>query len=511
MRMVSERTWRRAATLGAAFLTATGRTAPADDRVEPDGTEIVVTAPRGGADAAAKPATVFTAPGGVRSDARNTPEALRGLPSVMIQKTGNGQGSPYLRGFTGFRTLMLVDGVRLNNSVFRDGPNQYWCTVDPLAVGAYDVVLGPASVEWGSDAIGGAVNARPAELPPVGDDGWAPRLYARGGTADESLVLRAQSAGRSADGWGAAGGVSAKHFGDLRGGRSVGRQEKTGYDEQAADLLAEYRPAANARVTLGHQSVRQEDVWRTHRTIYGLDWKGLKHGDDWRLSYDQDRDLTWVRWRGDALAGGAADNAEVTVSRQSQREDQYRIRADGAPERQGFDVETWGLRLRAEAETVSGTWVYGADYYRDGVDSYARKYRADGALVRREIQGPVADEAAYDLAGVFAADTLRSADGAWEFTPGWRYQYARAEADRVRDPAAGRAISLRDDWSALVGSLRVGRQVAADGRLTVYGGVAQGFRAPNLSDLTRFDAARSDEIETPAPDLDPERFLTCDL
>ena len=60
---------------------------------------------------------------------RTTPELFREVPGVMVQKTAHGQGSPFIRGFTGFRNLFLIDGVRLNNSVFRTGPNQYWNTV----------------------------------------------------------------------------------------------------------------------------------------------------------------------------------------------------------------------------------------------------------------------------------------------------------------------------------------------------------------------------------------------
>jgi hemoglobin/transferrin/lactoferrin receptor protein len=53
---------------------------------------------------------------------------------------------------------LLIDGVRLNNSVFRDGPNQYWTTVDPLGLERAEVVKGPVSVLYGSDAVGGTVN-----------------------------------------------------------------------------------------------------------------------------------------------------------------------------------------------------------------------------------------------------------------------------------------------------------------------------------------------------------------
>ena len=65
---------------------------------------------------------------------RTVPESLQDEPGTMVQKTAHGQGSPYIRGFTSQRNLFMIDGVRLNNSVFREGPNQYWNTVDALGL-----------------------------------------------------------------------------------------------------------------------------------------------------------------------------------------------------------------------------------------------------------------------------------------------------------------------------------------------------------------------------------------
>ena len=284
--------------------------------------EIVVTASRVRQNLQSVPATAhrLEAPAKVvREGVRTTPDMVGGLPSVMVQKTSYGQGSPYLRGFTGFRTLGLVDGIRLNNSVFRDGPNQYWNTVDPLSIARYEAVMGPASVLYGSDAIGGLVNALPLE--PPGDIGWTTRLLYRGATAEESHVGRIQVMGRPDERWGVVGGFSWKTFGDLRGGRDVGRQEHTGYDEWALDGRADYYLKDDARLTLAHQSLRQDDAWRTHRTVYGIDWKGLSRGDDKVHSFDQQRDLTWLKYDA-GLAGRFADRVTVTLSRQAQGEGQ---------------------------------------------------------------------------------------------------------------------------------------------------------------------------------------------
>jgi outer membrane receptor protein involved in Fe transport len=437
---------------------------------------------------------------------RTTPDVFRGLPSVLLQKTSEGQGSPYLRGFTGFRTVMLVDGIRLNNSVFREGPNQYWNTVDPWSIDRYEVVMGPGSVLYGSDAVGGVVNAMSASpMPWSGQAVVEPRMGFRAATADESVQVRLGAAGRVSERLSFSGGLTWKTFGDLEGGKEVGKQKHTGYDETDFDLRVDYILKEEITLTLAHQQVEQEDAWRTHKTIYGIEWEGVEHGSELKRSFDQDRTLTYARLAAAPLTG-PVDAWRLTLSRQEQTEDRYRLRTDDRTDRQGFEVVTWGVSLEMESESDWGDWVYGMEYYRDDVDSYRNKTGADG-VTKTSIQGPVADEASYDLLGLYVQDTISTCDGAIEWTPGLRYTWAGLDADRVEDPVTGEVTSRNDQWDSVSASLRMLAPLGATGGHAVFAGLSQGFRAPNLSDLTRLDSARSSEIETPVEDLDPEKFL----
>ncbi|MBD0259314.1 MAG: TonB-dependent receptor, partial [Cytophagales bacterium] len=89
---------------------------------------------------------------------RSVPEALPGATGVFLQKTNHGGGSPFVRGLTGQQTLLLVDGIRVNNATFRSGPNQYLNTFDPQSLGRIEVLRGAGSVQYGSDALGGVVH-----------------------------------------------------------------------------------------------------------------------------------------------------------------------------------------------------------------------------------------------------------------------------------------------------------------------------------------------------------------
>jgi hemoglobin/transferrin/lactoferrin receptor protein len=315
---------------------------------------------------------------------RTLPEVLSELPGVSVQKTAYGQGSPFIRGFTGFRNVLLIEGIRLNNSVFRDGPNQYWNTVDTYSIGRVEVARGPASVLYGSDAIGGVVNvlydlkARP--------DGFTPRALYRYSSAENSNVVRAE-AGWNGEGLRWIGGYTYKDFGDLEGGSDVGKQPKTGYDENAADVRIEYDLGDSTTLVAGYQYLDQDDAWRTHRTIYGISWEGTAVGTDRKLAFDQQRQLGYLQLRHDGL-GAVADTLHASVSYHQQSEDQHRVRSNLRSDELGFDVYTTGLSAQLEKKWGAVQLVYGADWYHDEVNSYNVQYNVDGSVRTRRAPWP---------------------------------------------------------------------------------------------------------------------------
>jgi hemoglobin/transferrin/lactoferrin receptor protein len=85
-------------------------------------------------------------------------DLLESSGQVYVQKSQLGGGSPIIRGFSTNRLLIAVDGVRFNTAIFRGGNVQNIISIDPFAVARTEVILGPGSVVYGSDAVGGVMN-----------------------------------------------------------------------------------------------------------------------------------------------------------------------------------------------------------------------------------------------------------------------------------------------------------------------------------------------------------------
>lgn len=445
---------------------------------------------------------------------RTVPEALKYEPGIMVQKTGHGQGSPYIRGFTGFRTLFLIDGIRLNNSVWRDGPNNYVGTVDAYSISNMEVVRGPSSVLYGSDAIGGTVNmiSKGNTNTETGFN-LHPSIYYRFADAENSHTGHAEASGNYDDKMGFLVGLSYKDYGDVVGGDPVGLQPKTGYRDMDVNFKGDYALTPDSKLTFAHQHVQLDDAWRSHSTQYARSWNGTTDvGTDQQRIIDQQRELTYVKYQGKNFHG-LFDNFNATMSFQQQDENEFRIQRAGTANNrnpiqdQGFKVDTVGLTLQADKATDFGKWTYGLEYYHDSVDSHKFNYNANGSFRSSEVQGPVADGAAYDLFDIFIQNEYALLDSL-DMIVGGRYTHAAADAEKIKDPRTGLLTSYANDWDNLAGSARLMYHIDEQQHWHLFSGVSQGFRAPNLSDLTRFDTALSGETETSALDLKPEQYIS---
>lgn len=444
----------------------------------------------------------------LRLRARTMSEALTSQPSVMVQKTAYGQSSPYIRGLTGYHNVLLVDGVRLNHSVMRSGPNQYWSSVDLYSIDRLELLKGPQGVLYGSNAVGGVVNAvgpQPEFLD--GSDGFVGGggVFTRWSSAEDSYTIRLQGEMHSQD-WSLNVGQTLQGFGDLRGGDDVGTQRNTGYDHQGTDVRLAYRLEDGVVLSMGIQHDEMDDVPRTHKTIDGLDWHGLNVGSEIYRIHDQTRDLYYLRgeWQD---AGGWADAAQITLSLHRHDETRDRMKGSGGVatggDFQGFGVDDLGFTARFEADGAwNDRWSYGVEIHRESVDSFKRKYDANGHYTSTSIQGPVAADATYTTMAVYAQNELYLSNQ-WSLIPGVRMSRVEVDVDRVEDPDTGLPTAFTRDFDAAVGSVRA--LWSRDQDLMAFAGLSQGFRAPSLYDLTSLD--ETSVTETPNFDLDAEKFL----
>jgi len=433
---------------------------------------------------------------------------LDSVPGVMLQKTGHGMTSPYLRGFTSQRTVMVADGIRLNNSFMREGPNQYWNQVDAFFYNDLEVMMGPASVLYGSDAVGGVIYASSTPLTRgLADGGWqwhGGEALLRYSTAENSFSEHIEGESALNDRWSMRLGLTRQDFGTLKTGDNTDNPN-TGYEQWGANVRLKYWIDDNEAVIFGYDHFDQDNVDRVHRTIYHQDFHGTlskgKAGDLHRI-YDQDRYTAFARYE---LREGAGFFEEIDAQVFYSRFEEYyvRYRPAKSDKYRPSDIDTAGFRLRLQTLSDFGTWNYGFEVYHDWVSSEGYDIAKDGTQTDN-IQGLVADDSKYLMFGAFIQNESNLTDRLSMIT-GLRYDYTELDADKVDyDGVEG---DMTGDWQAVTASMRLMDRIFDEDQLNLFAGASQGFRAPNLSDATREDDFGGGD-ESPTTDLDAERFLT---
>lgn len=454
---------------------------------------------------------------------RTLPEALQYTPGVMVQETAYGHGSPIIRGFTGRQNLLLLDGIRINNSTFRSGPVQYWNTLDSLSVDHMELIRSQGSVLYGSDAVGGTLNAfgkapnfraaTPDKAYAAGSAAYEYRTNGQG-THIERIEAEAGVGGQ----YGLLLGVSLKDFGDIED-NAVGRMKGTGYPEQDCDLRFDYAVTPDSTLTLATYYVNHDDISRWHRTLNNPGWTDGDHfagrGTYMFDNYDQEHALTYLRYAGKNPEADASIKSWSSTLSYQRVGDSENLDANSTSSTRfqslNTEVHTLGYDLTLESDLGPGTLVYGGDFYHDGVNSSGWSNNTAGTKLAEKL--PIADDSTYDMLGLFSQYTWKPVTPL-EVTVGARYTDVDANLGRFYgyDATTGKTKQLHDQsfgWSSLVGSSRVLYHINAN--RSVYGGISQAFRAPNLNDLSGDITSLANTSSKGSVNVQPEKFVTYEV
>lgn len=416
-------------------------------------------------------------------------QALQNEVGVLVQRTGKGQSSPYIRGFTGQQILTLLDGVRLNTSILRSGPNQYFNLIDPGMIERIEILRGPGSAAWGADAMGGVINIVSRSPNMNGGE------YGRAGgqevfsTADMASYTRFSGEGK-AGAFGVYGGASYLNVNELDiGGSGQGRQPFTDYGQYAADVKFVTQVSDETVLAIALNHFEQKDVPRSDRFL-PFDFGPPISGQRPTYFDVQQRDMIYVNYQG-LSDSDLFDAFTVTGSYQRNKEANTEIRyanppagnlPTAQPTRQDdseFDLATFGISFAFSKDLEEiGQLSYGGDWYHDDVNSF-RTSRNPFAAAPVPIVAQFPNDGIYQRLGTFLLWDVDLTERL-HMQAGVRYENAGLRGTvAVTNPNAN--IYVDRNWQDWIGS--VGFVYSLTEETNLVGGIYEGYRAPNLSDI----------------------------
>lgn len=478
----------------------------------------------------------------IERSATNTSAALleqSGL--VSVQRSQQGGGSPVLRGFEANRVLLVVDGVRMNNAIYRAGHLQHIITVDDDMLSRVEILNGPSSTVYGSDALGGVIHLKTINPQLKSGTGggaqYSGRISMRMNTAAQERTLngRFHIGGRR---WASLTAVSVSDFGDLRSGNirnpfyeSFGKREAyvsriNGIDSvvrnadvnvqtfsayHQVDLMQKilFAPRPGTQHLLNVQFSTTGNVPRYDRltdTRGGtLRWAEWNYGPQQRLmtSYQLERSSMKGFFDHFLLTTAWQDIQESRIQRAFRQNDQeHRVEnlsvfSYSADWRKGKGWHELNLGTDGQLNLLRST-----AFTRDILSGLER-----GGLDTRYPNGH--NRMLY--LGVYAQHLYKIKPGKWILNDGLRVNYSSLNA--TLNPITAFPLPFdRIRQQTMSASANLSLVFLPGKRNKISGGVSTGFRVPNIDDIAKiFESAAGVQLIVPNPNLRPEQSLNFDL
>ena len=466
----------------------------------------------------------------ITSGPQTAADLLESTGQVYVQKSQLGGGSPMIRGFATNRLLITVDGVRMNTAIFRGGNLQNVISINPLTIEKTEIVLGPGSVIYGSDAIGGVMNfyTLTPEFSRMQDGTLSGRAYTRYATANEEKTTHVDlSYGREQ--WAFLSSATYSDFGDLRMGsrgpeeflrpeyivRRDGQdvilanedprvQKPTGYNQINFLQKVRFRPTEEWDFRLGAIYSTTSDFPRYDR-LY------RKRGEDLRSAewYYGPQEWLQTNFQIHKLGKGIVyDEAKLTTAYQffeeSRHDRDYLSDILFETEEQ---VDAWSGNLDFEKKFDRNNLFYGFEYVLNKVDSEGGERNiVSGQVIPGMSRYP--DNSSWQSIAAYTSFQ-------WKLRPdlnmqtGARYNHFLLNAAFDEEIYDFPFSEANLNSGAVTGSVGLNWQ-----QNDIFGwqvNLASAFRAPNIDDIGKIFDSAPGMVVVPNPDLKPETSYNAEL
>lgn len=488
---------------------------------------------------------IITAKSIAATNAQNTGDLLINTGNVFVQKSQQGGSSPVIRGFEASRVLLVIDGIRMNNAIYRAGHLQNVITVDQNMLERVEVLYGPASTLYGSDALGGVIHLRTKQPVLSAKDKLRADgvLFGRLSSANnEKTTHFNMSLGGKRLAW--LQSYTYSYFGDMKMGNryhdkypGFGSRDSFINVSGGVDIVM----LNNDRRVQRYSGYKQWDVMQkllfkqSDKISHRLNLQYSSSSNVPRYDRLQDRRYfnastgttlryaEWfygpqTRWLGayefSVAALGFFDELRINVNYQKieesrqQREYQRYDRFDSRVE----NLDIWGFVIDGRKKWDKNELTIGVDGQLNDLESAGtRTNLTSGAVTKLDSRYPNGNNQ-MNYFGVFAQHLLKIKNEKFILNDGIRIQYVTLNSSIADNSFFNLPVtSIEQSTFAVTGNLGLVYLPGDDFRATI--GLSSGFRNPNIDDLARvFESSTAlRRVIIPNADIKPEYTYNLDI
>lgn len=474
------------------------------------------------------------------TNAQNTGDLLINTGKIFVQKSQQGGSSPVIRGFEASRVMLVIDGIRMNNAIYRAGHLQNIITVDQNMLQRLEVMYGPASTIYGSDGLGGIIHLQ-TKNPIL--SGVAKKLvthgsaFARYSSANEEKTIHADvSIGGNRVAWLQA--YTYSDFGDMKMGRqypdkypNFGRRTQYIETVNGVDMI---RTNSDDRVQK-FSGYRQWDITQkllvrqNNKITHLLNFQYSNTNDVPRYDRLQDirsgalRYAEWFYGPQKRILGAYEFNAinlgfidelranvnyqDIEESRQTRDYQRY-DRFDSRVEK----LKVWGFNVSARKKWDAHELTFGVDGQLNDLKSVGTRTNLNtGAVSALDARYPDGKNK-MDYYGVFAQHVYKFANGKLVLNDGIRLQTVKLKSNIVNNSFFHLPVTeFNQSSTALSGNIGLVYNAQKNTRVNLS--LSTGFRAPNIDDLAKIfeSSTAARQVVMPNENLKPEYTYNVDL